>query len=194
MFSRFLKDFKILVMRYSILLAAFIVAFSFSSSAQFSAGLDFVQPSWEGASLGYGVSVGYEYGINDNLGATAQVGYLLMGVDDAFFKNYSMIPVQVGAKYYLDTKSSGLYAHAQAGIHSISITTPEIVIPGGGIIDDIVIPEETYSDSNTSFAIGAGYIVNENIDASVRYNVLSYDEGSDSYIGVRIGYTFGGGE
>jgi hypothetical protein len=189
-----LSDLKILNMRKSIMLATFFVVISFVSSAQFSAGLDFAQPNWEGASLGYGVSVGYEYELSDNLGATAQVGYILMGVDDAFFNNYSMIPVQVGAKYYLDDKSSGLYAHAQAGIHSVSSTTPEIVIPGGGIIDDIVIPEETYTNSNTSFAIGAGYIVNENIDASVRYNVLTYDGFSVNYIGMRIGYTFGGGE
>ena len=64
-------------MRNSILLATFFVAISFVASAQFSAGLDFAQPSWEGASLGYGVSVGYEYELSDNLGATAQVGYIL---------------------------------------------------------------------------------------------------------------------
>ena len=181
-------------MHKTIFLTAFIALVVSSGFGQISVGADFALPDWEGASLGYGVSAGYEMDLGDNLGATAQVGYLIMGVDDAFFNNYSMIPVQVGAKYYLDSKTSGIYGHVQAGVHSISVTTPEIVIPGGGIIVDFVIPEETYTDSNTSFAIGAGYIINETFDASVRYNVLTYEEGSSSYIGIRVGYTLGGGE
>ena len=165
---------------------------SLSSMAQFSAGADFALPNWDGASVGYGVSAGYEVDAGDNLGVTAQAGYLIMGVDDAFFSDYAMIPIQLGAKYYLDEKSNGLYGHAQAGIHAISVTTPEIVIPGFGLIDDIVIPETTISDSNVSFAVGAGYAMNESIDVSVRYNVIIYDGGSNNYIGVRAGYTLGG--
>ena len=183
---------KISDMFKSIALGVTASLFSLSSMAQFSAGADFALPNWDGASVGYGVSAGYELDAGDNLGVTGQAGYLIMGVDDAFFSNYAMIPIQLGAKYYLDEKSKGLYGHAQAGIHAISVTTPEIVIPGFGLIDDIVIPETTTSDSNVSFAVGAGYGVNESFDVSVRYNVITYDGGSNNYIGVRAGYTLGG--
>ena len=183
---------KISDMFKSIALGVTASFISLTSMAQVSAGADFALPNWDGASIGYGVSAGYEVDAGDNLGVTGQVGYLVMGVDDAFFSNYAMIPIQLGAKYYLDEKSNGLYGHAQAGIHAMSITTPEIVIPGFGLVDDIVIPETTTSDSNVSFAVGAGYAVNESVDVSVRYNVITYDGGSNNYIGVRAGYTLGG--
>ena len=87
-------------MRKILLSIVLVVAVSWSSNAQVSVGADFALPSWEGTSIGYGVSAGYELDAGDQLGITAQAGYLIMGVDDAFFSNYSMIPVQLGAKYY----------------------------------------------------------------------------------------------
>lgn len=169
---------------------------SSSVMGQISVAADFALPNWEGVSLGYGVSAGYELDLGDNLGATAQIGYLIMGIDgefDDFIKSYSMIPIQVGAKYYLDSKTSGLYGHVQLGVHSVSVTTPEIIIPAiPGFSDEIVFPEETITDSQTSFAVGAGYIINESLDVALRYNVLTSEAGSDGYIGIRVGYTIGG--
>lgn len=167
---------------------------SLTASAQFSAGLEVALPDWEGVTPGVGASVCYEHEINENLGITGTVGYISVGTEADFLEAYSMIPAQVGARYYLDDRSGGIYGHAQVGIHSISATSPEIVIDGLGIIDDVVIPSETVTDSYTSFAIGAGYVLSETLDASVRYNSLTYEEGSNSYIGLRVGYTFGSGE
>ena len=167
---------------------------SMTASAQFSAGLEVALPDWEGVTPGVGASVCYEHEINENLGVTGTVGYISVGTEADFLEAYSMIPAQVGARYYLNDRTGGIYGQAQVGIHSISATTPEIVIDGLGIIDDVVIPSETVTDSYTSFAIGAGYVLSETLDASVRYNSLTYEEGSNSYIGLRVGYTFGSGE
>ncbi|MFM7730399.1 MAG: outer membrane beta-barrel protein, partial [Flavobacteriales bacterium] len=109
----------------------------------------------DAASFGYGLSAGYEHPINEKLGVTANVGYVMLSVDDAakdFIKNYSMMPIQAGVRYYLSEKTNGLYFHGQVGVHNLSVTTNAIDL---GILD--TIPETTTSDSYLSFALGAGF-------------------------------------
>ena len=99
----------------------------------------------------------------------------------------SMIPAQAGIKYYFDEVGSGVYAHGQIGIHSMSIKTEDFDFGG------ITIEGETESDSNMSFAIGGGVILNENIDLGLRFNVITSGEDdvdASNYIGVRAGYNF----
>ena len=70
--------------------------------------------------LGYGASLGYEQPIGEKLGVTLQVGYIMLGIDDAvstLIDKSSMMPIQVGAKYYFKERGAGLYAHVQGGVH-----------------------------------------------------------------------------
>ena len=149
----------------------------------------------DAASFGYGVSAGYEHPLNDKLGVTANVGYVMLAVDDAskdFIKNYSMMPLQAGLRYYMGEKSNGLYFHGQVGVHSLSVTTNAIDL---GILG--TIPETTSSDSYLSFALGAGFMLSEKLDLNLRYNIITADSEVDgatasNYVGVRVGYTLFG--
>ena len=142
--------------------------------------------------LGYGASLGYEQPIGEKLGVTLQVGYIMLGIDDAvsaFIDKSSMMPIQVGAKYYLKERGAGLYAHVQGGVHSLSVTTKDIDL---GIFG--TFPGTTSSDSYLSGALGVGYMLNNKIDVGLRYNFIAPDgdvEGAEasSYLGVRLAYT-----
>lgn len=145
--------------------------------------------------LGYGVSLGYEHPVGEKLGVTLQAGYVLLSVDDAvstFIEKSSMMPIQVGAKYYLSTRGAGLYAHVQAGVHSISVTSKDLDLGFLG-----TIPGTTSSESYLSGALGLGYMLNDKVDVGVRYNIIAPDsdvEGASAsnYLGVRIAYTLFG--
>ncbi len=140
------------------------------------------------ASLIIGPSVGFELPVGDNLGVTAQLGYGIVSLkdDNPFIKSYSMIPVQVGAKYYFMEQQEGFYGHAQVGIHSTTVKTEDIVTP------ILTIPGTSTSNTNLSWAIGAGYQM-EKLDIGLRYNSITPDsdlEGakSSSYIALRVAY------
>lgn len=166
---------------------------------QLSFGVDLALPMGDFGdvySLGVGPAVGFEVPVGDAMGVTVQVAYdILMVKSDFsdFVEGASMIPAQVGLKYYFMEQQEGFYGHAQLGIHAQSYKSPEVVVPGiPGLIPDLVIPEETYSSTNFSWAIGAGYQM-EKLDIGIRYNSISPDsdvEGAEasSYIGLRIAY------
>jgi hypothetical protein len=148
--------------------------------------------------LGYGVSLGYEHPLGEKLGVTLQAGYIMLGIDDevaTFIEKSSMMPIQVGAKYYLSERGAGLYAHLQGGVHNLSVTTKDLDL---GIFG--TIPGTSSSDSYLSGALGVGYLINNKIDVGLRYNIIAPDtdvEGSESssYLGIRLAYTLlGGGE
>jgi hypothetical protein len=148
--------------------------------------------------LGYGASIGYEHPVGEKLGVTLQAGYIMLGIDDAvstLIDKSSMMPIQVGAKYYLAERGAGLYAHVQGGVHNLSVTTKDLDL---GIFG--TVPGVTSSDSYLSGAIGIGYMLNKKIDVGLRYNIIAPDsevEGAEasSYLGVRLAYTLlGGGE
>jgi hypothetical protein len=148
--------------------------------------------------LGYGASLGYEQPIGEKLGITLQVGYIMLGIDDAvstLIDKSSMMPIQVGAKYYLSERGAGLYAHVQGGVHNLSVTTKDLDLGLFG-----TFPGTTSSDSYLSGSVGLGYMLNNKIDVGLRYNIIAPDsdvEGaeSSSYLGVRLAYTLlGGGE
>ena len=98
-------------MKKQLLSAAAALCISAASFAQFgpvSLGAEFVTPLGDFgdvSSLGYGVSAGYEHPLGDKIGVTANIGYIMLSLDDdakTFFKSYSMVPIQVGARYYLE--------------------------------------------------------------------------------------------
>ena len=173
-----------------------ITAFSNTSKAQFkaSAGLELGFALEDGFGLMYGASVGGEYGIGDNMGVTAQFGFILNSVSSDFFDNASssFIPMQLGYKYYFDSNESGPYAHAQLGMHMYrfsyefeSFTVDPITFQFTPVTEEISI-----SEMYLSYAIGGGFLVNEHIDLGLRFNIISADGGSFSYIGTRVAYNF----
>ncbi len=181
--------------KYIIALAVLACVVGIESKAQEfrpSVGLELAFPTGDfgdAYSLGYGLSVGGELPVGDNIGVTLTAGYILLSVDSElsdFIKSAGMIPVQAGVKYYLSEQQEGLYLHGQVGIHSTSVTTEDIDF-GFGTVEG-----ETTSDSNLSFAIGAGFFVND-IDLGLRYNIITTDvEGADasSYLGLRAAFNF----
>lgn len=167
---------------------------------QLSFGLDLALPMGDFgdvASLGIGPNVGFEVPVGDNLGVTIQVGYDILtpnsDVKD-FVKSMSMIPAQVGLKYYFMDQQEGFYGHGQLGIHSMSSTSEEYTIPGvPGFSTATTVPSETSSSTNFSWAIGAGYQM-EKLDIGLRFNSISPDSdapdgtNSSTYIGLRVAY------
>jgi hypothetical protein len=170
-----------------------------AQSPQLSFGADFALPLGDfgdSYSLGVGPAVGFELPVGDNLGVTVQVAYdILMPKSEVkdLIKSASMLPAQIGLKYYFSEQQLGAYGHAQLGIHSTSFKSEEFIIPGiPGLTPDIVVPSETSSSSNFSWAIGAGYQM-EKLDIGLRYNSISPDSDVDgakalSYIGLRVAY------
>lgn len=153
--------------------------------------------------VGFGVTLGYEIPVGDNLGVFAQAGWMTFSAKDITIDlgpfgsttvegvSLTAIPIQVGAKYYFTENQEGFYAGALTGVHLFS---------------------SEGSDGTTDFGVAplVGYMVGENIDISVRYQLLFHSEDvttvnpvtftttttsestTNSYLGLRIGYMFGG--
>ena len=174
-----------------------IAIFSISVKAQigFSAGLELGTSLDDGYGLGFGVTAGVEAPMSSNGGITGRLGYIKLTIDDGVFDNGSayMVPIQAGYKYYFDSNEGGLYIHGQLGltifgvsyefetIESINFTTGEITYR---------TEEVSNSDTYLSYAIGGGYMINENLDLGLRYNIVNGDGGNFDYLGVRLGYNF----
>lgn len=174
-------------------LTALIIAGTTETQAQesfLSVGLELGLPMGDWAKDIYGFTVGgsaaYEYGISDNLGVNLSAGYQILTVDDKFsdfIKSAALIPIQVGANYYLDESRSGLFLGAKVGIHMFSMS------PEGGDSDT-----ETY----LSLAPQVGYFVTENISLALRYQMFFVSEDKDagtesdmgSYLGLRAAWNF----
>ncbi len=170
---------------------------------RFSAGLELALPMGDfgdAVGFGFGATVGFELPVGDNLGLIAQAGYITFSAKDievdlgpfgtATVEGVAVgaIPIQVGAKYYFSDNQEGAYLGALTGVHLLS---------------------SEGSDGSTSFGIAPlfGYIIGENIDISLRYQLLfdkqetvaisgtsittEEETVTNSYIGVRAAYMFG---
>jgi hypothetical protein len=177
-----------------------MTALHYSSNAQgrFSIGAELALPMGnfsDAAGIGFGASAGYELSVSDNIGVTGNAGYLMFGKKtfntgfaETEFK-YSMIPIQIGGKYYFGETMEGIYLGAQVGVHmlSLKVETPSVTIGG------VTIPGSSSSDSETkiSYAPQVGYHL-ANIDIGVRYQMVATEGSTTSYLGARIAYVFGG--
>lgn len=164
-----------------------------AQSNQISLGVDLAMPLGDfgdAYGLGVGPTAGFELPIGDNLGVTLQVSYdILMPKSEVkdFIKSASMLPAQLGLKYYFQDQQEGFYGHAQLGIHSVSTKTEDIDLGPLGTQEGV-----SSSTTNFSWAIGVGYQL-EKLDLGLRYNSISPDsdiEGAkaSSYIGLRVAY------
>lgn len=164
-----------------------------AQSNQLSFGVDLGMPMGDFgdmASFIVGPTVGFELPVGDMLGVTIQAGYDFVSLKSEakdVFKSFTMIPAQVGLKYYFQEQQEGFYGHAQVGIHSMTVKTEDIDLGPLGTI-------EGTSDSNTnlSWAIGVGYQL-EKLDLGLRFNSISPDSDAEgakasTYIGLRAAY------
>ncbi len=141
-----------------------------------------------------GVSAGFELPLGTNMGLTLQAGYLIPQAKSDFtdvLSSASIIPVQAGLKYYFQEQQNGFYGHAQVGIHAFSESFKAIDVAGIHVAD-----AETRSETNLSWAIGAGYQLDK-LDIGLRFNMIipgddAEAEGGEteakSYIGLRVAY------
>lgn len=163
-----------------------LVAFTQNTNAQvnFSGGVELAMPMGDmGKSFGfgYGVSFAAEKPIGDNMGITGTLGYLIFPwKSDAFGSGVTVsgtsafMPIQAGFKYYFTDNTSGGYAKADLGFHRNS-----------GSFNG-----SSYSNTDLSYAIGGGYLINEKIDLGLRYQMIATDGSSSAYLGVRAAYQF----
>ena len=165
---------------------------AFAQNNQVSLGLDLALPMGDFGdvySLGVGPTAGFELPFG-KAAATVDLSYMILMVKSDFsdaIKSASMVPIQAGLKYYFQEEQRGLYGHLQLGVHMSSVTTEDIDLGPLGTIEG-----ETDSNSNFSWAIGAGYAM-EKLDIGLRYNSISPDsdvEGAEAsnYIGLRVAY------
>ena len=193
---------------FKITVAVFAVAiFSFNANAQFNAGIDIALPMGDfadGASMGYGISAGYEHKMGDNMGIGGELGYLMFSsktdLYDGFFDDVSysqsMIPILAHFKYYFTENTNGMYAKAALGMTmykvTLSYTSTQLTGFDSNLNPIYSTVEQDLSSSDTflTYGVGAGYLVNEKIDIAAEYRIVSGDGGSADYINVGVAYNF----
>ncbi|MDX9750548.1 MAG: outer membrane beta-barrel protein [Flavobacteriales bacterium] len=167
-----------------------------AQESRFSAGLELAMPMGDWADFtgfGFGVSLGYEIPVGDNLGVLAQAGYINfsgkdfeidmgpLGTTTIEGASLGAIPIQVGAKYYFSDNQEGAYLGVLTGLHIMSSSAEG-------------------AESNTNFGVAPmfGFFVTENIDLALRYQMLfdknevTDESTTSSYLGLRAAYMFGG--
>lgn len=157
-----------------------LVAFTQNSSAQIkiSAGADVGYVTNEGFGLMYGLALGVEKPMGDNMGLTFQTGYDILTTDVEGGGTFSLLPLQAGFKYYFADNESGFYGHGQLGVSMYKYSYDYGYVSG--------------SESKTylSYAVGAGYLVGEHFDLGLRYNIVASEGSSLNYIALRAAYVF----
>ena len=149
----------------------------------------------DAASMGFGGSLRYEMPMGDNLGLTLTAGYLMFsGKDQEIFgieiegADWSMIPIQLGAKYYFTEQQEGFYGMVELGVHAMTVTTPSYSTTFLGV--PVTVPESSASSTELSYAPAIGYHL-ANIDIGLRYQMIATEGSTTSYLGFRLAYVFG---
>lgn len=166
----------------------------FAQGTQLSVGADLALPQGDFSkefSLGVGPSLGAELPLGDKLGITLQAGYTILLLKEdikSVLERATLIPVQAGLAYHFSDDREGLYVHGQLGLHSFTEKFKSNAAFG--------LEEESESNTNFSWAIGAGYRLAK-LDLGVRFNSISPKEeegGAEAeafnYVGLRVAYLF----
>jgi hypothetical protein len=159
------------------LVASVASAQSFWGQGKMSAGIgaELALPTMSGNGPGMGIGgFGlFQYGLNEDILLTGQVGYTSFMEKDYSGAKASMsaLTILAGGKYNLGKAvTPGFYGMLQLGIYSASmkVTIPSYTIPGVGTFGGSI----TNSKSEFVFAPGVGMQFG-NIDASVKYVINS---------------------
>ena len=152
---------------------------------QASAGLELGIPFKNYMTIMGGVSGGFEYVVWEQIAATGQLGFQVIGTNNKAYNDavhsgtIPMVFFQVGGKYYIQEVQNGFYGHAQFGFHN----GYHQYTYGEG-----TVYQTDYSSSfgGLSWAFGGGYQT-EKFDLSARFNGISV--GSRSYYSGYSGST-----
>ena len=178
----------------SVVVAISLICVSSVSKAQdgrFSIGAEIGLPMGDfgdAAGLGIGGSIRYEAPMGDHIGLTGTAGYIsFSGKEILGFKLESsyLIPLQAGLKYYFDEQQSGFYAQAELGFHMYKSSEATVDLTTG------TITFEDKAKAAFSYAPEIGYHL-ESLDFGVRYQLVSTEGSTTSYLGFRIAYVLGG--
>jgi len=128
--------------------------------------------------MGFGGQGNFAYHINPMLDVTASVGYLTWSGKDADY-TFSSVPLLAGLRYYFGKDKFKPYIAGELGVHFTSF--------------DYEFSGVSYSSSDSYFGFGAGagflYKMGPNLDLDVnaKYNSISTEGSSSSYISVMAG-------
>ena len=132
---------------------------------------------------GFGGSVKYLHGVGSAGQISLTTGYTTFStkadLPDGYSLKASIIPILAGYRHNF----SGAYVEPQLGYGIYGFKAK-----GGG-------ESESESEGAFTWAIGAGYALQQGLDLGVRYQSASKDGSTTSLIGFRVGYNFslGGG-
>lgn len=188
-----------------------LVAFGQTAKAQFNVGLDLSMPMGDfgtGSGIGFGGSVGYDHAIGDNMKVGGQVGLLRFGgktpegwdEDEDYSSSTMLIPILGNFKYYFADNTNGFYGIGSLGMtmykykNEYTYTTFDYNYNSTTYSWDITEKKETvnndFSKTYLTYAVGAGYLINEKIDISARYTIVSGDGGTLNHLNMRVAYNF----
>lgn len=186
-----------------------LVAFTQDSNAQFSVGVDLGMPlgDWgQVAGMGFGASAGYDHAIGDNMSVGGQLGFMRFGgkepdwIDegDDYSSSYTLMPILGNFKYYFVENTNGAYGIASLGMTMFkaksehTYTTEKYDFTTTPITVTEVKETDNFDFSGTylTYAVGAGYLINEKIDLSARYLIVSSEGASSAAFNIRAAYKF----
>jgi hypothetical protein len=168
-----------------------------------SLGFEVAPPKGGAGTLGYGGYWGYEQSLGEKFGITLQSGFTKLGISDSaarFIDKSSMLPVQLGVKYFFNKRGTGIYTHLSGGAHYMLFTSEGFFTDEVGTVIRVNRGfGERFSEIYLSGSFALGYVFNNKIDLGLRYNFVAPDskvEGSTAshYLGFRLGYRFGRSE
>lgn len=187
---------KILAITFIAILMS--VQYSVAQNGRISIGAELGLPMGDfadAADMGFGGSLRYEMPMGDNLGLTLTAGYLMFGGKDQDVSgvtvkgaDWSMIPVQVGAKYYFQEQQNGFYGMVELGIHATSVKSDSYTTTYYG--QPVTVPESSSSSTDFSYAPSVGYHL-ANLDFGLKYQMIATSGSSTSYLGICLAYVLG---
>jgi hypothetical protein len=129
-------------------------------------------------STGFGGFGTFQYGLNENILLTGTISYTGFGEKVAGV-TCSEMGFLAGGKYNLSGQvTPGFYGLFQIGIVSFSSKV------------EFMGFSATVSESDLAFAPGVGYQIGNNIDASVKYLIVSTTGNSSSSLVLNVAYFF----
>lgn len=180
---------KKLIFVFAAFIGLMLTTQSYAQEKVISVGLELAVPMGDFgkvANLGFGASGEFEAGLTGNIALNLNAGALFYATE---FDGYSLIhvPIQAGARYYLQEQQEGLFLGVKAGVH-VGIATMDEISIGGVVVSE----KQSDSDAAFSFAPEVGYFITSNISLGLRYQIISGKDGgkASSYLGVRAALNF----
>lgn len=141
----------------------------------------------DGAGTGFGGTGTFLYDVSPMFQVTGSVGYAKWGPKEDLPSGYdyslSTVPVLVGGRYSFGKDNFMPYVLAELGLHFLSST-----------VEDPFFGKRSDSSTKFGFAPGVGFVYKFNpkvgLDVNVKYDIISTEGSSTTYVGVNAGVSF----